>query len=503
VAGFFGDNRLFAVFDIDVTGEDKLDALMKKMGMVDQQAEKTGRGMEMVGQGTQNVADSADDAGQQFGKMFGIGMNVLFLGMALNMVFGRMARNMLSMTGASAALGAAMKSVLLPFFIAITPFVIDLATAMMNLPESIKFALGAIVAMIAVVAPLMMLFGQLALIVGTTSFTFASLGLIISGILLTVGALAIAIFFLQRAFKGIQPVVSALAAIVAGTLLTAMSPLLGVLVMLAGAVAGIIGVFKKWGKVAGVIAALIVAVVGSIIAAFVSLPAGIAAVVVAIAATLWSMKDEIAGAIDAAIKFVKGFWRDVRKWFGKAGDAIGRFVDDAVAFLKSLPRKAGNQIDELLGFFKNLGNDIIKAAKGLGNAGIDLAEKLIDGLANGIRNSADMIITALEKALPDWAVSIAKNTAGAFSSGLDIVGSAIGVDDFILSGDKLIKPDKRDTIIGAKPGGPIAEGAGGGEQITVNINDPVMKDDVDVQQLVDEVEERVNRDTRGRSGGLI
>jgi hypothetical protein len=78
----------------------------------------------------------------------------------------------------------------------------------------------------------------------------------------------------------------------------------------------------------------------------------------------------------------------------------------------------------------------------------------------------------------------------------------IDVNDFILTGNgELIQPAANDTIVGFNGNGPIQPGGGGGE-VTVNINDPVMKEDVDVQQVVDEVEDRVNRDARGRTGGL-
>jgi len=421
---FGGDNRLFAIFEVDVIDE-ALDQVMNKMGMAQNRAQDLSQSFQMMGQGSSQANDNIDDTNQQFGKMFGIGMNVLFLGMALNMVFGRMARNVLSMTGASAALSAGLQSVLLPFFIAITPMVLKLSQAMMNLPNSVKMIIGAFVGLMAVLGPLLMIAGQIALL----AISGLSLGMIATAVGTVVGAIAILItgFKLGMAIGRRFSDEIRFAMDVAATMIMRL-------------VTESIGLLKN----------------------------------------LYTVLEQ--GSLAVLNIFTGNF------------DAAGQNIKNMFGAL------AGAIMNILRGLFLT---DIVEMLALFSKSGFDAGKDFVKNLADGIISSHKMIINAIKSIMPGWMIEGLK--MGVFGPAGFATGAAmdlVSVNDFILSDGKLIQPDKRDTIIGGKPGGPIAESAGGGN-VTVNINDPVMKEDVDVQRVVDEVEDRVNRDTRGRSGGIL
>jgi len=227
VVMFGGDNRLFAVFDIDVLGENKLDAVMKKMGMVDQQARQTGQGIEMFGQETKNAGNNADQAGGQFGQMFGIGMNLMFLGMAMNMVFGRLSRQMLEMTGASAAMGAAMKTVLLPFFLAITPLLIKVSILFMKLPRPIKMAIGAFVALMTVLGIFLFFGSQIALLAISLQVSLLALAGAIATVTASLFAVFLAAATVAYIFKRFGAAAGLAAAIIGGAVVLSFLKLIG------------------------------------------------------------------------------------------------------------------------------------------------------------------------------------------------------------------------------------------------------------------------------------
>ena len=144
-------------------------------------------------------------------------------------------------------------------------------------------------------------------------------------------------------------------------------------------------------------------------------------------------------------------------------------------------------------------NKIINLVSNLVDAGFELGKGLVDGVIDGIKAIGGTLKDVFFSMLP---APLSAAIKGISRFGGDLLGGITDVltpNDFILtSGGKMIKPHKDDTLIGTK--NPEQLGGGGGSTVNVNINDPVMKEDVDVQRVVDEVEDRVNRDTRGRSG---
>jgi len=417
-----GDSNLFMLVDLDVTGEEDLDMLSQKLKQAGIQSEVLENQFNRTGNSIDNTADSASNAGGEFGKMFGIGMNVLFLGMAMNMVFGRMAKNMLNMTGAMSALGAGIKSMLLPFFIALTPHVLRLAESMMNLPKEVKMVIGGFVALMAILGPILMIVGQLALLF----VSGIGLGMIATAVGVAVGALAI----LYAGFK------------------TGMA---------------IGNRFEK--EIRGILT------------------------------FLGNYFEIIFNSINQTFKGFKQMLKGTIQFFS------GVFSGNLQKTMTGLKNIFGGAINQIIGIFKFLTATILAALETLApqllDQAQDLGRNIVEGVINGIKSMPSAIKNAFFGVLPAPLAAAVRGVsafAGDLTSGLQ---SAISVNDFILTDNgKLLKPDKNDTIIGTKTPGEL----GGGGNVEVNINDPVMKEDVDVQRVVDEVEDRVNRDTRGRTG---
>lgn len=424
VVASVADNKLFLTIDLDVLGDEKLTQLQKQLMMTDNVAEKSSQGMNQLAGQTKDAGDSAEKTGGQFGKMFGIGMNILFLGMALNMVFGRMARNMLKMTGASSALAAGLKSVLLPFFLAITPHVIRLAQSMMDLPRSVKMLIGAFVGAMAVLGPLLMMLGQVALL----AISGLSLGMVATAAGVAAGAIAI----LVAGFK----------------------------------------IGAEIGRQFGDEIRVGMRIAGKWVERFVT---GASNVLNGLMDILTGVIQFIAGVFTLDLKKALG---GVEKVFGGLGKVIKGLLQAAFAQTLAIMEELAPKM-----FYKG--------------------RALIMNLADGIKSVADSIINTIQNTFPPWLIEGLKmGMFGPAGLAAGAISEATSVNDFILGSDgRLIQPDKNDTIVGFNGNGAIQPGQGGGE-VTVNINDPVMKEDVDVQRVVDEVEDRVDRNTRGRSGGI-
>lgn len=572
--------QLLQLIKIDTQGEESLDSVIKKQRALQQQSRKTGEQLNGMAQGMEKTDNKSESASGQFGKMFGVGMNLMFMGMALQQVFGGLAGSMLKMTGVSETFGAAAQMVLLPFFLAITPLLNKIAFLFMRLPEPIKMALGAFVALMAVLGTFMFFGAQVALLAislqislltlasalgtlllsvfaimvavstvyyifkrfgaaagiaaaavggalvvslmsstgafqllslaiakatgSTAALTASMFGLQISltSILLAAGALALSLLLLDRIFKKFGPVVGLIATILGGVLLAALSPIAAIVFVIFGAFKAVNKILSKFSGIIKVAIAAVIAIIAVLVAVFVGTPLAIAAAVGAILAIIWSFKDEIIAVIKKVIDFVLNLPTHFSNALSSAGNLIDRFVKGAVSFFKDLWKDGKSFVGKLIDFITNLPNKIKNGLTNLGSVMMEIGESIINGVIDGIEGVGGSLKDAFFDQLPG-PLSKAVKGISSFSGGL--IGSIRDVltpNDFILtSGGKMIQPASNDTIVGFNGDGAIQPGAGGGN-VTVNINDPVMKEDVDVQRVVDEVEERVNRDTRGRTGGL-
>jgi len=497
---------LFTLIKMKIQGLSELKSLQKVLGATEAQARQTSSALNRMTTQTSAAASSANDAGGQFGKMFNLGMNLMFVGLALQQVFGGLAREMLSMTGASTAFAAGLKSALLPVFVAITPLFVQLGNALANMSRPLKLLVGSLVALLAVLGPVLFFGSQLFLLAQALSISLGSMLLTLGGLLLVFTTLAMAVFFLMRAFKGINPVISALAAIVAGTLLAVLSPVVGVVVALLGVFAGLMGIFKKFGDVIGTVASIIVAAIGVLLAVFFSIPIGIGVVVAAAVALFLNFKDSIIKTLKNIGRRIGKFISGVVNFFANLGRKLGNLMSKIkIIIVKAIAEfvKAGiSKVRGLIEFITSLPGKIINGLTGLASTMMQVGKDIVNGIIDGLQAIGHRIADVFMDLLPDPLAEAIGAVGSGVGNLIQGVQNVLTPNDFILTGDgKMIQPAADDTIIGFNGNGPIQPGGGGGD-VTVNINDPVMKEDVDVQQVVDEVEDRVNRDARGRTGGL-
>jgi len=497
-------NMLFNI-DIDLSGENKLDALRKKLGMTEKAAQGAGQGLNRAGMGAESAASGAENAGGQFGKMFGVGMNLMFMGMALQQVFGGLAGSMLKLVGVSQTFGAAAKSVLLPFFIEVAPLLNRIAFAFMNLPKPIKMAMGAMVALLAVLGTLLFFGAQVALLAISLQVSLTALFFTIATMVISVFGLVLAIIMLRKVFKKFGPVIGLITTLLVATLGIFGTIATSVLVLV-GVFMAVIQIMNKFEGVLKAVVGFVIVAVAALVAVFVGAPVAIAAAIGAIIAVVFSLRKEIARHLGFLSKKFKSWVEGMKTTLGGIATFIkgvlSADVDQALRGLGQIFKGFGQTLNALLGtwitIFKQFGNKVFQAS-------VDIGKKIVNGIERGISSLKNAIGDAFNNIMPDWLANNLSNSAVSSLLGgmFGTLGSmATNVNDFILtSGGEVLQPASNDTIVGFNGNGPIQPSGGGGE-VVVNINDPVMKEDVDVQDVVDEVEERVNRDTRGRTGGL-
>ena len=164
---------------------DKVDEFSDK---VSDSSEQISGQMDEAEKSLDNTSEAADDTASSFMEATGQGLALLFAGRFLSQVFGGMARSMLDFMGVSDMLSSAMKTVLMPAFIAMMPFFIELTERLMGLDEDTKMLIGAFVMLAAVLAPIIMVFGQ---IMAMAAAFGIALGTIVSVMGAVVGALGI------------------------------------------------------------------------------------------------------------------------------------------------------------------------------------------------------------------------------------------------------------------------------------------------------------------------
>lgn len=434
-------------------------------------------------------------------------LSVMFAGMQLASVFGGMVKSMFSFTGAADAMGAAMKSVMLPITMALQPILLALSEMLIGMDRNQKFVVGLTVVLLALVGALTFLGAQLVMLSSALAGS------------------TIALFGFEIA-------------------LTALIGLLGALVsgLLIGiAVVAFFG--KKVGAIVGVLAAL-----GAVIAAVLGAPLwiiiGLVSIVIGV---IIALSDEIMALINGAIKALgeafngiietlsswgRKFLSTAKKWIGKFIDAfifihfklpkmignallgvlrkigsfVGRIVSAAVNlgkklfngivdFVSKLPNKIFNTLKTMITKMKNVLGDV-------GSAALDIGSKIIDKIAEGISNAPDAIMAAIKSIAPDWVVDILGKAGSAISGGVDSVTDAVG--NVVSIGDGVIQPNgdvvktaPDDYLFATNSPSDLVRG-GGGNNVTINI-DAEVADEIDMKELAKRVGDEFDRRTGGRS----
>jgi len=104
-------------------------------------------------------------------------LSVMFAGMAISRVFGGLVKTQMQLFGVTDMLSAMWTLILLPVMETIVPILMDVITWLMNLPDSVKQAIGTFVILAAVLGGALMVIGQVALGIAGLSALFAGTAL--------------------------------------------------------------------------------------------------------------------------------------------------------------------------------------------------------------------------------------------------------------------------------------------------------------------------------------
>ena len=278
-------------------------------------------------------------------------------------------------------------------------------------------------------------------------------------------------------------------------------PLLPAIIWLTKLIAKLIGVFTgDYGniakKIGNIILFIISAVVLAMLAGLAFIPALIIAVVLAIILAIWKFRKQIwqflkwfGGVISDFAKFLwEKFTKlltaigDFIKWFGEkvvelvmwyietfitVWTSVFEFISKFGLWIWEIFKKGLEKVSQ---FSKWIWDIFVAGLKGLGNIGARIANYIM----SKVRSAASKIGSTAKK-----------------------VGSALNpFDDFISRpGQAPIGFSPNDTIIGMKDIGKL----GGGT--TININNPVVRDDSDIRKLTDSISRELQRrGNRGFSG---
>ena len=433
-------------------------------------------------------------------------LSVMFAGMQLMSVFGGMLTSMFKFTGAADAMGAAMKSVMLPITMALQPLLIALSEWLMQLDDGEKMVIGLSVVLLALTGLLAFMGAQIVMLSGA-----------ISGMTISLWALEIAV----------ATIIGSLFALVGGLMVgmavveffgNKIGAIVGILAAVGAAIAFVLGA-PLW---------IIIGLIGIVIGVIIALSDEIMALLNAGGKWLGQLAKKAGKAFGKAIQYAKELWNGFKEWLGKAYNRVsklpgqiwnvlkklGRFITNSISWLVKAAVKVGEAIfnkiaDTVGGLPQKIWNTLKSVAKKMksalgtiGSAALDIGSKIIDSIAQGMKNAPDAIMNAIKSIAPDWVVDVLGKAGSAIKGGIqsvtDAAGNVVNVNDFVMTpnGD-VLKTAPDDYIFGTKTPGALA-GGGGGDQITINV-DAEVSDDIDIRQLADEIEGRLDRRTGGRS----
>ena len=388
------------VIEVMTEKADKIKEVGGKLQGLGDRAEETQDRMKEFGDFTRDSQEAANEAVEEttnsFMELTGQGLALLFAGRFLSKVFGSLAGSMFDLLGVNDMLSATMTAILIPAFVALAPFLFQIMEAFIEMDDNLKMIIGAMVAAAAVIAPIIMILGQLTAAAAAFGISVAALSAIIIGAVAVVGLIAGALLLLERRTGIVTDFISV------------------VVDNIADMISFISNVFAGEWEAA------------------------------------W---DDITNILERTL----GFWRDV----------LGRLFN------------------WLIDAFTSLGPKLLDAGKSLGR-------RMIDGIVNVIRSGASRLKDAVMDSIPDISLGgIGSSVGGSLPS--------FGVNDFVMTGDRLLKTHPNDVIMGMRDPENLGAGANEGGGDTIVVKDPTVRDDRDIDKMVDEIEKRLDRKTRGRS----
>lgn len=388
------------VIEVMTEKADKIKDVGGKLQGLGDKAEETQDRIKGLGQTTKESQEAANEAVEKtsssFMELTGQGLALLFAGRFLSQVFGSLASSMFDLLGVNDMLSATMTAILIPAFVALAPFLFRIMEAFIEMDDNLKMIIGAMVAAAAVIAPIIMILGQLVAAAAAFGITVGGLIGIIIGVVAAVGLIVGALLLLERRT--------------------------------------------------------------GIVTDFINL-----------------VVDNITDMISFVSNIFAGEWEDA---WDDLTDILSRTVDFFRDNLSDL-------FDWIIDTFTGLGSKLLDAGK-------DLGESMLDGIVDIVKSGASRLKDAVMDIIPDISLDgIGSSVGGSLPS--------FGVNDFVMTGDRLLKTHPNDVIMGMRDPENLGAGGENGGGDTIVVKDPTVRDDRDIDKMVDEIEKRLDRKTRGRS----
>ena len=321
------------IIGVDTEGESKLDRFKKKVDnlkkSVDNGADDMKNSFDSLRESMGVVSDEGDDMESSFMRATGQGLALLFAGRFLSQTFGGLSSRMNDLVGISDMMSGAIQSVLAPAFATLSGMVAPVVSWFIELDEGTKNLIGWFVILMTVMAPIIMIFGQLAAIAAAFNITLVALLGYIAAI--------------------IAPILAFIAAFRAGVVIVE---------RFGNTVATIIMIF----------AALIAVIVGS--------PVVIAAALGLIIGAVWAMRDDIRDAIDTIIN-----------WFSELPDRLR----DMASSMYEAARDVGSRIIDGISDMISENKDMIRGAiNAILPPGVNL--DTLEGAASTVGSGIDSVV---------------------------------------------------------------------------------------------------------------
>lgn len=532
----------------------------QSMGLLRRAATRVAMGFGVAKAAAGNAASKVGQLSQGLQSAQMAMLNMMFTGLNLAFVFGALLAVSPRVRAGFSAIGASLRVVMQEAGKKLLPIMLDFAQALRNTDKGTRELIGNLSIFLAVAGAVMTLVGILGQFilfvfggivklgrvfgalfnimksgagkVGTflgklkplaglikkglvkalklgSSFFKGFVGVLRSVAMFLKGTLASAIRIIITIFTKVGAIISRVISVVASVLSGVVGTILAVIGALAAGFAAGVAIVKVFGKVVGAIVGVLAAVAAAIVA-FVSGPILlIAALVGVVIGVIFALRKEIVqfakrgirafgNFVSDVIKGLKEFKKNVQKKIGQAILGMKKIIQKRIKKLKKafnkLPKGIKRRLEKLVGTVKSKAREI--------------GDKIGAGIEKGIKAAQAGIRSAINAILPfgltiskindfvNESVNRAKRANQASSSSPDA-----SVNDAVITDNgKVIETSPQDFLFATR--NPEGLASGGAGDITVNFDNPQIDSEVDVDDLMDRVEERLERNQRRRSNIL-
>jgi len=532
----------------------------QSMGLLRRAATRVAMGFGVAKAAAGNAASKVSQLSQGLQSAQMAMLNMMFTGLNLAFVFGALLAVSPRVRAGFSAIGASLRVVMQEAGKKLLPVMLDFAQALRNTDKGTRELIGNLSIFLAVAGAVMTLIGILgqfilfvfggivklgrvfgalfnimksgagkvggflgklkplaglikkglvkALKLGS-SFFKGFVGVLRSVAMFLKGTLASAIRILITIFTKVGAIISRVISVVASILSGVVGTILAVIGALAAGFAAGVAIVKIFGKVVGAIVGVLAAVAAAIVA-FVSGPILlIAALVGVVIGVIFALRKEIVKFAKRGIKAFGNFVSDVIKGLKEFKKNVQKKIGQAILGMKKIIQKRVKKLKKAFNKLpKGIKQRLKKLVSTVKSKARDIGDKIGAGIKKGIKAAQAGIRAAINAILP-FGLTISKisdflneskNRAQRANEASSSAPDASVNDAVITDNGKVIETSPQDFLFATR--NPEGLASGGAGDITVNFDNPQIDSEVDVDDLMDRVEDRLERNQRRRSNIL-